>query len=95
MSARIVTLPELGMISGSRAAIGLGAGLLLADRLNDDQRRAAGWTLLIVGAAITIPLFAQVMSRGHLVEDARRGGQRAGSNPIPSVGAGNMAGAGV
>ena len=56
MIRRTVTLPEIGLIAGARVALGAGIGLLLADRLNDDQRRAAGWTLLAVGALTTIPL---------------------------------------
>jgi len=63
MISRTITLPELGMISGTRVALGAGLGLLLADRLNDEQRRAVGWTLLAVGAISTIPLVAEVMSR--------------------------------
>ena len=61
MIRRTVTLPEIGLIAGTRAALGAGIGLLVADRLNDDQRRAVGWTLLAVGVLSTIPLFAHVM----------------------------------
>jgi hypothetical protein len=43
--------------------LGAGAGLLLADRLNDDQRRAIGWTLLIIGAISTIPLAIEVLGK--------------------------------
>jgi hypothetical protein len=66
MISRNITMPELGMIAGTRVALGAGIGLLMADRLNDDQRRAVGWTLLAVGAITTIPLFAEVMSRREL-----------------------------
>ena len=38
-------------------------GLLLADRLNDDQRKAIGWTLFIAGAISTIPLVIEVLSK--------------------------------
>src|SRR5689334_1096527 len=55
MIQRTVTLPQIGLIASTRVALGAGIGLLLADRLNDDQRRAAGWTLLAVGALTTIP----------------------------------------
>jgi hypothetical protein len=65
MIARKVTLPELALIAGTRAALGAGIGLLLADRLNDEQRRAVGWTLLAVGAITTIPLAAEVVFRGN------------------------------
>jgi hypothetical protein len=61
MLRRTVTLPEIGLIAGTRAAAGAGIGLLLADRLNKDQRRAVGWTLLAVGAITTIPLAANLL----------------------------------
>ncbi len=58
-----LTLPEIALIAGTRGMIGAGAGLLLADKLNDDQRRAIGWTLLIIGAISTIPLAIDVLSK--------------------------------
>jgi hypothetical protein len=63
MIQRTLTLPELGLIAGTRVALGAGIGLLLADRLNDDQRRAAGWALLAAGALSTVPLAANVLLR--------------------------------
>jgi hypothetical protein len=58
-----LTLPEIGLIAGTRAMLGAGAGLLLADRLNDDQRKKIGWTLLIIGAISTIPLVIDVLGK--------------------------------
>jgi hypothetical protein len=55
-----ITLPELALIAGTRAALGAGLGLLLADRLPEGQRRAVGWTLLLVGALSTIPLAFEI-----------------------------------
>jgi hypothetical protein len=60
-----LTLPEIALIAGTRGMLGAGAGLLLADRFNDDQRRAIGWTLLIIGALSTIPLAIEVLSKRH------------------------------
>ncbi|HEV8606229.1 MAG TPA: hypothetical protein VGQ99_12725 [Tepidisphaeraceae bacterium] len=60
MIRRTITAPQLGLIAGTRAALGAGIALLLADRLTDGQRRAVGWTLVAVGALSTIPLAAQV-----------------------------------
>jgi len=60
-----LTLSEIALIAGTRGMIGAGAGLLLADRLNDDQRKSIGWTLLIIGAISTIPLAMEVLSRRH------------------------------
>lgn len=58
-----LTLPEIALIAGTRGMLGAGAGLLLSDRLNDDQRKAIGWTLLLIGAISTIPLAIGVLSR--------------------------------
>jgi uncharacterized membrane protein len=51
-----LTIPELGLVAGTRAALGGGVALLLADRLTREQRKAVGWTLFLVGAITTIPL---------------------------------------
>jgi H+/gluconate symporter-like permease len=51
-----ITLPDLALIVGTRAMIGAGLALLLADKLPRDQRKAIGWALTLVGAVTTIPL---------------------------------------
>ena len=56
-----LTLPELALVAGTRAALGAGLGLLLADRLPEDQRKAIGWTLVLVGAVSTVPLAFEVL----------------------------------
>ena len=61
MIRRTVTLPELGLIAGTRGALGAGIALLLADRLAPESRRAVGWTLFAVGAISTLPLLAQII----------------------------------
>jgi len=58
-----VTVPQLGLIAGTRGMLGAGVGLLIADRLSREQRRAVGLTLLLVGALTTIPLVAQLVER--------------------------------
>ena len=58
-----VSLPELALIASTRGMLGAGAALLLADRLDKDQRRAVGWTLLLVGALSTIPLAIDIFSK--------------------------------
>ncbi|MBV9105448.1 MAG: hypothetical protein JO066_10865 [Verrucomicrobia bacterium] len=47
--------PELAFIIATRAIVGAGIALLLADRLHVEQRKAVGATLLIVGLVTTIP----------------------------------------
>jgi hypothetical protein len=56
-----VTLPQLALIGGTRAALGLGLGLLLADRWPAEQRRAIGWSLFLVGVVSTVPLALEVL----------------------------------
>jgi hypothetical protein len=63
MITRKVTLPELGMVAGTRVALGAGIGLLAADKLQPEQRRAVGWTLLAVGILSTIPLALEVLTK--------------------------------
>lgn len=58
-----ITFPELGLVAGTRAALGAGLGLLLADRLSTDQRKAVGWTLFLVGAVSTVPLALEIFGR--------------------------------
>jgi len=60
MKKREMTVPELALIAGTRGMLGAGIGLLLSGKLNNDQRRAAGWALVAVGAATTIPLMMSV-----------------------------------
>jgi hypothetical protein len=58
-----LTLPEIALLAGTRAALGGGIGLLLGERLRSEQRRAVGWTLLIVGLLTTIPLALEVFGK--------------------------------
>ena len=64
-----ITLPELGLVGGTRAVLGLGLGLLLAGRLSDDQRRAVGWSLFLVGALSTIPLAIDVLGKREAISE--------------------------
>jgi hypothetical protein len=57
-------LPELGMIAGTRAMLGAGLGLLLADKFSETRRKQLGWTLFL-GALSTIPLGFDVFRRLH------------------------------
>ena len=57
------TLPELVLLVGTRAALGAGLGLLLADRLPESQRKAVGWTLFLVGAVTTVPLAFEFLGK--------------------------------
>jgi sorbitol-specific phosphotransferase system component IIBC len=58
-----LTLPELALVAATRGLLGFGLGLLLADRLPPDQRRAVGWTLVAIGVLTTFPLAADVLGK--------------------------------
>ena len=63
MMERKVTIAELILIAGTRVALGIGIGLLLGSRLSNDQRKAAGISLALVGGLTTIPLAMGVIGR--------------------------------
>ncbi len=58
-----LTLPELALIGGTRGLLGAGVALLLAGKLKEEQRKAIGWTLFLIGAVSTIPLAIGVLSK--------------------------------
>ena len=57
-----LTLAEIALIAGTRMVLGAGIGLLLSTRMNNDQRKAAGVSLALVGGLTTIPLIVEVLS---------------------------------
>jgi len=63
MIERQLTIPEIILIAGTRIALGVGIGLLLSSRLNNDQRKAAGWALALVGGLTTVPLAMGVIGK--------------------------------
>jgi hypothetical protein len=63
MKARTLTAPEIGLIAGTRVALGVGIGLLIAGRLGECARRGAGWALLSIGGLSTIPIVMHVLGK--------------------------------
>jgi len=64
---RRLTIAEIILLAGTRIALGAGIGLLLSSRLNNDQRKAAGWVLALVGGLTTIPLAMDVIGKKNSV----------------------------
>jgi hypothetical protein len=60
---RRLNLSDIILIAATRGMLGAGIGLLVAGRLSDDQRRAVGATLVLVGAVTTIPLALRVFGQ--------------------------------
>ena len=57
----LLDLPTLGFIVTTRAALGVGIGLLISERLTAERRRAIGAALIAVGAVTTIPAAMSVI----------------------------------
>ena len=66
MTAKRVTIPELLLIAGTRVALGIGIGLLLAGKFTNRQRKVSGWALFGAGALSTIPLAATLLGRPEI-----------------------------
>jgi hypothetical protein len=60
MNERRLNLSDIILIGATRGMLGAGIGLLAAGKLSDEQRRAIGRTLVLVGVATTIPLAMRV-----------------------------------
>ncbi len=58
-----ISMPELAFIAVTRVAIGVGIGLLLANKLSTKHRKAIGIPLLAASALSTIPIAMKVFSK--------------------------------
>jgi hypothetical protein len=72
MLERNLSIAEIILIAGTRVALGAGIGLLLADRLSGEQRKAAGFALALVGGLTTIPLAMNILSHEREAAPALR-----------------------
>ena len=75
---------DLALLAGTRVALGVGIGLLVAGRLDARARRGAGAALVIVGALTTVPIVLNAIAGSremHSGERAamERGGMHSGS----------------
>ena len=63
MRKSVLTIPEIGLIGITRAALGAGLALLLGEKLDRRDRRAVGWSLFLVGALTTVPLVLNALDK--------------------------------
>jgi len=63
MNERRVNLSDILLIGATRGMLGAGLALLAAGKLSDEQRRAIGRTLVVVGIVTTIPLAMRVFAQ--------------------------------
>ena len=63
MKKRFLLSPPLfGFAVATRAALGLGIGLLLADKIPQEKRKTLALTLVSVGAVKTLPLALSIFA---------------------------------
>jgi hypothetical protein len=55
MKSVLLSLPTIGFVVATRAALGVGLGLLMSDRIPRSRRRRVGTALVALGAATTVP----------------------------------------
>lgn len=62
---RQATLPisEIGLIAATRGIAGAGAGLLIASRVPEKNRKMVGWGLFAIGVLTTIPFLIDVLRK--------------------------------
>jgi hypothetical protein len=65
MKERLLTVPEIMLIAGTRVALGIGIGLLIAHKLSRDTRKGAGCALLAVGVLSTVPIMANILGKSR------------------------------
>jgi hypothetical protein len=63
MTETKLTIADIILIAGTRVVLGAGIGLLVSTRLNNDQRKAAGLSLALIGGLTTIPLALGVIGK--------------------------------
>jgi len=63
MKTSALTIPEIGIIAGTRLVCGAGVALLLADKLDTKRRKKLGWARFLIGVISTIPLAIDVFSK--------------------------------
>lgn len=57
----VLNRQTFGLAVATRAALGAGVGLLVADRMSAGRRRAVGLALVAIGAATTIPVVRAIL----------------------------------
>jgi hypothetical protein len=82
---------DLMLLIGTRVALGVGIGLLLATRLNERARRGAGVALLAVGALTTVPMALNIRAGSQRRLESESGAEARGSMGLASERRGSSA----
>ena len=71
MRSVLLTVPSFAFIVATRAALGVGVGLLASTRMPENRRRRIGAALVALGAATTVPAVMEVMRGRKRLTQAR------------------------
>jgi membrane protease YdiL (CAAX protease family) len=63
-----LSVSEIAQLVSTRALLGCGLGLLLANKMGNNRRQALGWTLFTIGALSTIPIALEIFGRGNVLQ---------------------------
>ena len=72
MKSVVLPIPSFAFIIATRAALGVGVGLLASLRVPESRRRRIGAALVALGAATTVPAVIEVMRGRKRLARARR-----------------------
>jgi hypothetical protein len=86
MKTVVLNLPTFGFAVATRAAIGFGIGLLVADRFTSARRKAVGAALVAAGAVTTIPIARSILRNARNVSGVCRDDRLIGSSRYPRKG---------
>jgi hypothetical protein len=79
MNDLVLTPPKLAFVVATRAALALGVGLLISEKLREAQRRNAGRALIAIGALTTIPALMLVARSKRIDLNSVRSRSRTGA----------------
>jgi hypothetical protein len=69
MDKMSISFPELGLLAATRGMIGVGLGLLFANKLSREKRKVVGLPLFIIGALSTIPIAVHLFRKEPKTEE--------------------------
>jgi len=85
MKTVVLNVPMFGFAVATRAALGVGIGLLLADKLPAARRKVVGAALVAAGALTTIPI-ARTVFRGGRGSNVGQDDKLIGASRYPRMG---------
>jgi hypothetical protein len=72
MKSIVLPIPSFAFIVATRAALGVGVGLLASTRVPENRRRRVGAALVAIGAVTTVPAVMQIVRGRRRLARARR-----------------------